>query len=122
LDDGRSANNGWLQDMPKPITTLTWDNAAIMSPATAKEIGVDWGRYAHGGEHGGYHMPVVELQLPGQTLKAPVWIMPGHADRSVTVYLGYGREAAGRGGGSMGHKGGFNASQLPNPPHPPVAP
>ena len=61
--DGRFANNGWLQELPKPITELTWDNAAMMSPATARELGIDWGRYAHGGEHGGYHQPVVELQV-----------------------------------------------------------
>ena len=61
--DGRFANNGWLQELPKPITELTWDNAAIMSPATARDLGVGKGSYAHGGEHGGYHQPVVELQL-----------------------------------------------------------
>ena len=54
--DGRFANNGWLQELPKPITKLTWDNAAIMSPATAKALGVGCGSYAHGGEHGGYHV------------------------------------------------------------------
>ena len=53
LYDGRFANNGWLQECPKPITELTWDNAAIMSPTTAKELGIDCGSYAHGGEHGG---------------------------------------------------------------------
>ena len=57
--DGSFANNGWLQELPKPLTKLTWDNAALMSPATAKELGVGFGEYAHGGEHGGYHMPVV---------------------------------------------------------------
>src|SRR5207244_10433152 len=88
--DGRFANNGWLQELPKPITTLTWDNAAILSPTTAKELGLSLGSYAHGGEHGGYYMPVVELQLQGRSVRAPVWIMPGHADGSVAVYLGYG--------------------------------
>ena len=97
--DGSFANNGWLQELPKPLTTLTWDNAAIMSPATAKELGVGFGDYAHGGEHGGYHMPLVDLNLDGRTVRAPVWIMPGHAERSITVYLGYGREFAGRVGG-----------------------
>ena len=60
--DGSFANNGWLQELPKPLTKLTWDNAALMSPATAKELGVGFGEYAHGGEHGGYHMPVVTLE------------------------------------------------------------
>ncbi len=94
--DGSWANNGWLQELPKPITKLTWGNAAIMSPATAKQLGIGLGSYAHGGEHGGYYMPVVELQLDGRTLRAPAWIMPGHADRSVTVYLGHGRQHAGQ--------------------------
>ena len=62
LYDGRFANNGWLQELPKPITRLAWDNAALMSPATAKELGVDLGEYTHGGEHGGYYQPLVELQ------------------------------------------------------------
>jgi MoCo/4Fe-4S cofactor protein with predicted Tat translocation signal len=126
--DGRFANNGWLQELPKPITTLTWDNAAIMSPATAKELGLALGGYGHGGEHGSYHMPVVELQLeldapareglanasgsgPGK-VRAPIWIMPGHADGSITVYLGYGREFAGRVGGTRDNKVGFNAYLL----------
>jgi molybdopterin-containing oxidoreductase family iron-sulfur binding subunit len=116
--DGRFANNGWLQELPKPITTLTWDNAALMSPATAKELGVGLGGYSHGGEHGGYQTAVVELELDGQTVKAPVWIMPGHADRSITVYLGYGREHAGKVGGSREQKVGFNAYALQTSTHP----
>lgn len=114
--DGRFANNGWLQECPKPITTLTWDNAAIMSPKTANDLGVGLGHYAHGGEHGGYHPDLVELNLPDgkqdRKVIAPVWIMPGHADGSVTVYLGYGREQAGRVGGQRENKVGFNAYAL----------
>ena len=79
--DGRFANNGWLQELPKPITKLTWDNAALMSPATAGELGVGIGSYAHGGEHGGYHMPTSSsCKLGERSVTAPVWIMPGHAD------------------------------------------
>jgi Fe-S-cluster-containing dehydrogenase component len=100
--DGSWANNGWLQELPKPITKLTWGNAAIVSPATARQLGVELGSYAHGGEHGGYYMPVVELTLDGRKLRMPAWIMPGHADRTVTVYLGHGRERAGRAGGNVG--------------------
>jgi molybdopterin-containing oxidoreductase family iron-sulfur binding subunit len=108
--DGRFANNGWLQELPKPITRLTWDNAALMSPATARELGVErLGSYAHGGEHGGFYQPVVELSLGDRKVRAPVWVMPGHADGSVTVHLGYGREAAGRVGGTADNKVGFNA-------------
>jgi molybdopterin-containing oxidoreductase family iron-sulfur binding subunit len=120
--DGCFANNGWLQELPKPITKLTWDNAAIMSPATAKALGLGYGSYAHGGEHGGYHMPVVALELQGRKVEAPVWIMPGHADASVTVYLGYGREYAGRVGGSPGSPVGFDAYRLRTSEHPRFAP
>jgi molybdopterin-containing oxidoreductase family iron-sulfur binding subunit len=116
--DGRFANNGWLQELPKPITRLTWDNAALMSPATAKKLGVAaLGSYAHGGEHGGYHQPVVELQVGERNVRAPVWVMPGHADDSVTVSLGYGRDFAGKVGGSSGNRVGFNAYELRTSDH-----
>jgi len=110
--DGSWANNGWLQELPKPITKITWGNAAIISPATAQQLGIGLGSYAHGGEHGGYYMPVVELQLEERKLRAPAWIMPGHADRCVTVYLGHGRQQAGKIGGSSEHPLGFNAYLL----------
>jgi molybdopterin-containing oxidoreductase family iron-sulfur binding subunit len=120
--DGRFANNGWLQELPKPITSLTWDNAAVMSPATAQELGVDLGSYSHGGEHGGYHPDVVELRLGDAAVRAPVWIVPGHADGSITVHLGYGREFAGRVGGTPNHKVGFNAYALRTSERPWFAP
>ena len=83
-----------------------------MSPATAKELGVGLGGYAHGGEHGGFHQPVVELHARrADASRAPAWIVPGHADGSITVYLGYGRTAAGKVGGSDGTVG-FNAYAL----------
>jgi molybdopterin-containing oxidoreductase family iron-sulfur binding subunit len=116
--DGRFANNGWLQELPKPLTTITWDNAAIMSPAVAQELGLGFGSYGHGGEHGSYRMPVVELELQGRKLRVPMWIMPGHADRSVTLYLGYGRDAAGRVGGTSANRVGFNAYVLRTSDHP----
>jgi molybdopterin-containing oxidoreductase family iron-sulfur binding subunit len=116
--DGRFANNAWLQELPKPMTTLTWDNAAIMSPATAKQFGAGLDGYEHGGEHGGYRTDVVELQLGDAKVRAPVWIMPGHADHSITVYLGYGREYAGSVGGMRDDKVGFNAYELRTSGHP----
>ncbi len=88
--DGRFANNGWLQELPKPLTKLTWGNAAIISPTTAERLKIPAGSYAHGGEHGGYHMPVVRLQIGDRAVEAPVWIMPGQADDTVAVYLGFG--------------------------------
>ena len=120
--DGRFANNGWLQELPKPLTKLTWDNAAIVSPATARALGVSFGSYAHGGEHGGYHQEVLELRRGGRVLRAPVWLMPGHADRSVTIYLGHGRDHAGRVGGTLDHKVGVNAYLVRTSDHPWCAP
>jgi len=87
--DGRHANNGWLQELPKPITKLTWDNAARISPKTADRLGIKNGQ-------------VVELQQHGQTLRAAAWIDPGHHEGSVTLSLGYGRTNAGRVGSGQG--------------------
>jgi MoCo/4Fe-4S cofactor protein with predicted Tat translocation signal len=89
LLDGRFANNGWLQEVPKPISKLTWDNAAFMSPATAAKLKVA-------------SEDVVTLTNAGRKVDAPVWIVPGHADDSITVYLGHGRERAGRVGNGVG--------------------
>ncbi|MDR3701949.1 MAG: TAT-variant-translocated molybdopterin oxidoreductase [Candidatus Sulfopaludibacter sp.] len=97
--DGRYANNGWLQECPKPITKLTWDNAAIMSPATASQLGVLYQTLDVGMDA---PAPMVELTYQGRTLKAPVWVQPGHAEGSVTLHLGYGRTRAGRAGTGMG--------------------
>lgn len=76
--DGRYARNAWLQELPKPLTMLAWDNAALMSPQLAARRGVR-------------NEDVVELQAGNRTVRAPVWIMPGHADGSVTLYIGYGQ-------------------------------
>jgi MoCo/4Fe-4S cofactor protein with predicted Tat translocation signal len=117
--DGRFANNSWLQELPKPITKITWDNAALMSPETARALRVSLGSYAHGGEHGGYHPDVVELQLEGRTVSAPIWIVPGHADGAITVTLGYGRQYAGRVGSPHDSpRVGFNAYVLRTSAHP----
>jgi molybdopterin-containing oxidoreductase family iron-sulfur binding subunit len=87
--DGRFANNGWLQELPKPLTKLTWDNAALISPAAAERLGVQNGE-------------VVELTYAARRLKAPAWILPGQADGTVTLHLGYGRTRAGRAGSGLG--------------------
>lgn len=93
--DGSFANNGWLQELPKPLTKLTWDNAALLSPATAKRLGLK-------------NEDLIEVRHRGATVRGPVWIMPGHADDSVTVHFGYGRTRAGR----VGTGKGFNAYLL----------
>ena len=84
--DGRFINNGWLQELPRPVTSLTWDNAALMSAATAKKLNVKQ-KYEEAGR--------VRLSRNGTELELPVLIVPGHAANSITVTLGYGREHAG---------------------------
>jgi molybdopterin-containing oxidoreductase family iron-sulfur binding subunit len=83
IHDGRFANNGWLQELPKPITNVTWDNVAAVSPATAQRLGVR-------------NEEVVELSFSGRRVRAPVWVVPGHPDDTLGVTLGYGRKKAGR--------------------------
>ena len=97
--DGRFANNGWLQELPKPITKVTWDNTAIMSEFDARRLGlpiVDTLNYQADG------VPMVELTYQGRTLRAPVLVQPGHANGAVTLHLGYGRTKAGRAGTGVG--------------------
>jgi MoCo/4Fe-4S cofactor protein with predicted Tat translocation signal len=90
--DGRWSNVGWLQELPKPVTNLSWDNAAIVSGATLTKLGLE-------------EDDIVELSVGNGKVKAPVIVAPGHPDNSVTVHLGYGREFAGR----VGSGAGFNA-------------
>jgi len=92
--DGRFANNGWLQELPKPLTQLTWDTVAMFSPKTAERLGIRT-------------EDAVELKYQGRTIVAPAWVMPGHADESVTVFLGYGRTRAGRVGTGTGFDAGW---------------
>ena len=94
--DGRFANNGWLQELPKPMTKLTWDNPLLMSPAMAERMGIKT-------------MDMVRVELEsGKSLDLPVWIQAGHPDNSITVFLGYGRAKAGR----VGNGQGFNTYML----------
>jgi molybdopterin-containing oxidoreductase family iron-sulfur binding subunit len=88
--DGRFAENAWLQELPKPLTQLTWENAALLSPQTAKANHLKPG-------------DVVELRYRGHSIRTPVWVLPGHADGCVTVHLGYGRTDAGPVGSGLGH-------------------
>jgi molybdopterin-containing oxidoreductase family iron-sulfur binding subunit len=95
VHDGRFANNGWLQELPEPVTKLTWDNAAALSPETARVLGVASG-------------DVVRLDLAGRTLEIVAQVVPGQADFSIAVPLGYGRRIKGR----IGHGVGANAYVL----------
>jgi molybdopterin-containing oxidoreductase family iron-sulfur binding subunit len=89
IDDGQFANNGWLQELPKPLTKITWDNALLMSAALAEALEVE-------------NEDLVEVTVQERTLSLPVWITPGHAEGCATVHLGYGRPAAGRVGTGVG--------------------
>jgi MoCo/4Fe-4S cofactor protein with predicted Tat translocation signal len=100
--DGRFANNGWLQELPKPLTKLTWDNAVLVSPLTAQRLGLSHSIGTTGGEHGRIFADLVELHYAGRKVRSPVWIMPGHADDCATVYFGYGRSRAGKVGTGTG--------------------
>jgi molybdopterin-containing oxidoreductase family iron-sulfur binding subunit len=106
--DGRFANNGWLQELPKPITKLTWDNAVIASPATVERLKAVGHPAMRGGEHGQILSDVVTLTYHGHTIRGPIFAVPGHPDDAVTVHLGYGRSRAGR----VGSGAGFNAYSL----------
>ncbi len=101
LYDGRFANNGWLQEMPQALTKLAWDNAAVMSPATARGMSLD-GDATDGTASSGRmlkHGQMVALRIDGQKVELPVYEMPGCAPGVVTVSLGYGRERVGMVGG-----------------------
>jgi MoCo/4Fe-4S cofactor protein with predicted Tat translocation signal len=87
--DGCFSNNGWLQELPKPMSKLTWDNPVLIGPAMAARMGLKTEDF-------------VELELDGKKVKAPIWIQAGHPDNSVTVFLGYGRRRAGRAGTGAG--------------------
>jgi len=89
VHDGSFANLGWLQELPKPFTKLTWDNTVQLSPATASRLGVR-------------NEDVVEVAAGGRTLEGPAWIVPGQADDTVAVHLGSGRRRAGRVGNGVG--------------------
>ena len=105
VHDGRFANNGWLQELPKPVTKLTWDNAALVSPNTAWNLGVTHTVAARGGEHGQIVSSVIDIALSNSKVTAAAWILPGQADGVVVLPLGYGRKRA----GYTGTNKGFNA-------------
>ncbi len=87
--DGRFANNGWLQELPDAITKITWDNALLISPATARDLGVSDGEMA-------------SVEMRGASLELPVYVLPGMAHGCAAAALGYGRTAAGKVGSGVG--------------------
>jgi molybdopterin-containing oxidoreductase family iron-sulfur binding subunit len=95
LKDGRFANNGWLQELPHPVSKITWDNYVSVSPVSAKELGVK-------------NNDVVEIKVEGNSLEIPVFIQPGAADGFLTIESGFGRTSA----GTVGTGVGFNANKI----------
>jgi molybdopterin-containing oxidoreductase family iron-sulfur binding subunit len=95
LFDGRFANNGWLQELPDPMTKVTWDNAALLDSVAAERLGVKTGS-------------MVNVEVNGRTLAMAAYVMPGIAQGTVVLNLGYGRTAAGRVGNAVG----FNTYRL----------
>jgi len=120
--DGRFANNGWLQELPNPITKITWDNVALISPRTAQRLGINQGKeyneYSGGVQGttfvntkgGNLFSDLVKLNYDGMEIDKPVpmWIQPGQPDDVITIYLGYGRTRAGR----VGTGAGYNAYDI----------
>jgi MoCo/4Fe-4S cofactor protein with predicted Tat translocation signal len=112
MDDGRYINNGWLQELPDPITKLTWDNAALMSPVLAKHLGVSTGDLIN--------IAITEKGLDAKRknirreLVIAALISPGHSDNSITIPLGYGRKQT----GPVGEEAGFNGYLLRNSSNP----
>ncbi|HTH01881.1 MAG TPA: hypothetical protein VL882_16530, partial [Vicinamibacterales bacterium] len=97
--DGRFSNNGWLQELPKPLTKVTWDATAWVSPQLARERGLEDG-------------DVIELRYRGNAARMPIFRVPGHPQQSVTVFFGYGRQKAGNVGNATTSAQAFNAFLL----------
>jgi len=93
--DGRWANNAWLQELPKPLTKLVWDNAAILSPATATNLGV-------------HNEDVIEIRNNGRSIECPALVLAGHADQAITIHLGYGHTRS----GNIAKQKGFDAYSI----------
>jgi molybdopterin-containing oxidoreductase family iron-sulfur binding subunit len=91
--DGRFANNGWLQELPKPLTKLTWDNVIMVSPKMAKDLNFPADQNAG----------VAQIEYRGRKLEGPVWVQAGHPEDTITIFLGYGRTRAGETGNGHGY-------------------
>jgi molybdopterin-containing oxidoreductase family iron-sulfur binding subunit len=104
IGDGTWSNNGWLQECPKPQTKMTWDNVVCISPRQASALKVDKG-------------DMLRVTVNGKSVTGPTWVLPGHAEDSITIYFGYGREGSGR----VGNKIGYNAYLIQNGATPYVA-
>jgi MoCo/4Fe-4S cofactor protein with predicted Tat translocation signal len=108
VDDGRWTNNGWLMEMPDPVTKMTWDNAVLISRKTAQELGLA-------------NTQVIEIDLGGRKVRAPIWVQPGQADNVLGLPLGYGRQRGGRIANFSNAPVGFNFYALRGAANPNIA-
>lgn len=99
MDDGRFNNNGWMQELPDPITKMTWENVILMSVQTAQDLGL----VVVDRENNRIKAPWAKIELDGRTVEGPVWTQPGQADNVVALALGYGRTKTGRVGKNSGY-------------------
>ena len=90
--DGRFANNPWLQECPKPMTKVTWENPVLVSPSTAARLGL----------HGTQDADLIQIELGGKKIEIPIWIQPGQPDEVLTLFVGGGRTHSGRTGTAKG--------------------
>src|SRR6185503_11067269 len=90
IHDGSFANNGWLQELPKPLFKTTWENVVAVSPSLAAELAIDSG-------------DVVQVASGGRAIEGPAWVLAGQPGRVVTLFLGYGRTRGGRIGTGIGY-------------------
>src|SRR5204863_598734 len=104
VDDGRYNNNGWLQELPDPITKLVWENVILLSPKTANDVRLD----VRNNENNKLYVPLVRIEFDGREIVGPVWVQPGQADNGVGLALGYGRQKTGR----VGRGSGYDAYRL----------
>ena len=126
VDDGRFANNGWLQECPDPITKTTWDNAVLVSPRLAVELGIDRRnsllqvarKAPNPGEDGRLRAPIVRVTVAGRTVEGPAQIQPGLDNYTIVLPLGYGRTRTGR----IGTGAGFSAFTVRTSDAPWIAP
>lgn len=89
IGNGEYANNGWLQEMPHPVSKVTWDNYAAIAPQTAKELGLK-------------NNDLIEISVPGTSARLPVLVQPGLAEKLISAELGWGRRKAGTIGSNVG--------------------
>jgi molybdopterin-containing oxidoreductase family iron-sulfur binding subunit len=104
VDDGRYNNNGWLQELPDPVSKITWENAVLLSPKTFEKLGL----VSETKERGNTTVSRVKVALAGREVDGPAWIQPGMADNTIGLALGYGRRRSGR----VGNHAGYNAYLL----------